>query len=618
MNNYGQEYYHYRERESQNWDYIIDNTFAKDLFEMSPWNFPSKQPNSGQFCVACNNVVHIGIHVSISELRTTAINCQLCELLLYAIERVGKSDHEKIHIFKEGSALKTEVNGPRILRLCSDLASCDNHNDIQIGFPALLEATSPIYFELLRAWLRSCDRSHKCNTHDTRPESLLPTRLLYVGNPNPDSLALHTATQLGNEDYVALSHCWGKLPPEDKKKFCSTTENIRSRQTEFSINDLPRTFRDAVRVTRELGLQYLWIDSLCILQGNNEDWKREANRMEDVFSSAYCVIAASSATNSHEGFLRRGESRSRYVQIADALGKQIYVCEGMDDFENDVDKAPLNTRGWVLQERALSRRTIHFTANNTYWECGEGVCCENLNRLKSPEWKHYFLLDPIFPKRLHEAGPERTVDFINSLLENYSKRILTEPTDRLIAISGLQTRIARTLGCQERYGILERFLCRNLLWQRYDEQKIERIHNLKVPSWSWIAYQGGIRFIDVPFEQSDIRWNNDIRFDHWRKDTLIGSLGKFWKCTIKQKEIQHAILDSRGTEIGWLQFDVEDSTDIDLQRFIVIGRTGKGSSIEYYVLVVRPMGSGGEYERVGIGLIQASHVSKLKDDVRVV
>lgn len=159
-------------------------------------------------------------------------------------------------------------------------------------------------------------------------------------------------------------------------------ENFHSRQKRFSINDLPKTFQDAILVTRELGQQYLWIDSLCILQDDDKkDWEHEVKRMEDVFSSAYCVISASSARSSHEGFLQRDIS-CRYVQITDASGRQIYVCAEMDDFENDVNKSLLNTRGWVLQERALSRRTVHFTTKHTYWECGEGVFCENLNALK--------------------------------------------------------------------------------------------------------------------------------------------------------------------------------------------------------------------------------------------
>ena len=254
------------------------------------------------------------------------------------------------------------------------------------------------------------------------------------------------------------------------------------------------------------------------------------------------------------------------------------------------------------------------------------------------------MLDPIFPKRLLEAGYERTVDFINSLFEDYSKRDLTYPTDRAIAISGLQTRIAQTLDCQESYGTLEGFLGRNLLWQRcgekmkrirYDDPKVPswswtaylggikkkmkriRYGDPKAPSWSWTAYLGGIKFINVSFED-DICWHKDLRFDGKQKDTLIGSLGKFWNCTMEQKEPQYAILDLQGIERGWLQFDVEDSTDIDLHRCVIIGRTGRESGIKYYVLVVRSTGSKREYERVGVGLIWASHISKLEDNVRIV
>jgi hypothetical protein len=254
-------------------------------------------------------------------------------------------------------------------------------DDIQVGFPVLPEATHPIRFDLLRAWLRRCDKEHACNDRDPGLKEVLPTRLLFVGNLNTDILSIYTTTQLDDKDYVALSYCWGNLSEEEKGKICTTGENFRSRQKGFSINDLPRTFQDAIKVTRELGRQYLWIDSLCILQGDAKDWEHEAKRMEDVFSSAYCVIAASSATSSGEGFLKRNFS-SRYVQTTDASGRRIYVCADMDDFENDVNISTLNTRGWVLQERALSRRTVHFTTKHMYWECGEGVCCENFNALQ--------------------------------------------------------------------------------------------------------------------------------------------------------------------------------------------------------------------------------------------
>jgi hypothetical protein len=109
-----------------------------------------------------------------------------------------------------------------------------------------------------------------------------------------------------------------------------------------------------------------------------------------------------------------------------------------------------------------------------------------------------------------------------------------------------------------------------------------------------------------------------LKFDGERNYALTGSLGKFWKCTIIQKESRYAILDYRETERGWLQFDVEDSTDLDMQKCVVVGSTGREKEIKYFILVVQPTATNGEYKRVGVGLIQESHVSKLEGAIRVV
>ena len=210
-----------------------------------------------------------------------------------------------------------------------------------------------------------------------------------MGNSDPLQLELWEKAsrqgELSNRDcYVALSHCWGGPTEEEKNQFCTTGNNYQRRLRGFSMDDLPKTFQDAVRVTRVLGVRFLWIDALCINQTNPEredsDWKKEAGHMEEVFSSAYVTIAATSATNWKEGFLMR-ESIPQPIQAQDDSGELNRLPDELNDFKKAVDAGPLNQRAWVLQERVLSRRTIHFTRSHTYWECGKTVRCDDFREL---------------------------------------------------------------------------------------------------------------------------------------------------------------------------------------------------------------------------------------------
>jgi len=178
--------------------------------------------------------------------------------------------------------------------------------------------------------------------------------------------------------FVALSHQWGSFTQH--RKFCTYKKNFEALQRGIRVTELPKTFYDAVVVTRNLGVQYLWIDSLCIIQDDAEDWEKESTLMEQVYSSAYVTIAASCASGTDDGFLKKRPER-QYVTITTTAGTPYYLCEAIDDFSTDVDHGELNSRGWVLQERALSRRTIYFTEKQSYWECGGGVRCETLTKM---------------------------------------------------------------------------------------------------------------------------------------------------------------------------------------------------------------------------------------------
>lgn len=218
-----------------------------------------------------------------------------------------------------------------------------------------------------------------------RKVTQLPTRLLDVGIEDSPKLRLCN-TQSENipveVEYIALSHPWGEATVSNPH-FCTTKSSVVAHSNEIKFEALPNTFKDAAYTTRALGVQYLWIDSLCIIQGPGGDFNTESSRMEQVFSSAYCVIAASRASGQCDGFLkdRIQSSENDYVTFPHENNSPFCVSRYLDDFNNDVLEGSMNKRGWVLQERALARRTIFFTDKQTYFECGDGVRCETLTKM---------------------------------------------------------------------------------------------------------------------------------------------------------------------------------------------------------------------------------------------
>jgi hypothetical protein len=122
---------------------------------------------------------------------------------------------------------------------------------------------------------------------------------------------------------------------------------------------------------------------MCIIQKDSADKNAEIMMMEDVFSSAYVTLSATRAADMNAGFLGPRSERACYpldVSSKDSTSR-IYLCNFIDDFKEDVERSELSKRGWVFQERALSRRIIHFTETQLYWECGKGVRCESLTKL---------------------------------------------------------------------------------------------------------------------------------------------------------------------------------------------------------------------------------------------
>jgi hypothetical protein len=133
-------------------------------------------------------------------------------------------------------------------------------------------------WELMKKWLYVCQNSHTKCEQNKPLDRQLPTRLIEVGDTDMDLRLCETLGLPQESQYLTLSHCWGG------KVFTTLTrENVEQFLSHIPTKSLSKTFRDAIEVTRRLGFKYLWIDSLCIIQGDEVDWTKEASRMEFVY-----------------------------------------------------------------------------------------------------------------------------------------------------------------------------------------------------------------------------------------------------------------------------------------------------------------------------------------------
>ncbi|KAJ4135306.1 hypothetical protein NW768_004931 [Fusarium equiseti] len=345
------------------------------------------------------------------------------------------------------------------------------------------------HFKLVQSWLRICQEHHKvCKKNnllvvDKKNETVLPTRLIDISRIVEGIVTLvNKGGARGN--YSALSYCWGKNPGAHIKTTIST---ISKHQTGIKIDDLPQVFKDAIRVTGEVGLRYLWADSLCIIQDDPEDWKAEAGRMSEVYRNADIVIAAAGASDPSQGcFIHRQIPLCAELQIAtvpDTIPKTIWIQEA--PFGLPPSSGPLQKRGWTLQETYLALRSVHFMPSGMYWDCEELETAETT------------FGTPIVPRLGWLV-----------LLHTFSFRHLTKKEDRLFAVQGL------------------------ILWsmmRTFDDDDVEVEIWEDMPSWSWACISGHkwLWFMEPTHERSEsdielLKGEDVLRFRGWSSVVHVG------------------------------------------------------------------------------------------------
>ncbi|KAG9231789.1 heterokaryon incompatibility protein-domain-containing protein [Amylocarpus encephaloides] len=596
-------------------------------------------------------------------------------------------------------------------------------NYIRAGHTQFSHSTSSDeVLELAKRWLRECEEWHKESC--TRDDQFYPKRLIELGippkrrmskvtpdehdevdkvrlvlnprydNPKGDKVGSpETKAELKYRDttfeepkdkpekgeaslvgnYVTHSHCWGK-----KNIVTLTEENIDKFIKEgIELKDLPKTFQEAIGFARRLSdpktgafVKYIWIDSLCIMQGDSDaarkDWLSQSASMYSIYKNSYCNISATASRDGSYGLYRNREPQTLWeeetiINISGIPGREeskgIQRCSILDlsFWEKSVDEAPVNTRGWVLQERLLSPRVIHFCENQIAWECHQKDCSESWPNglpdfqakggdvIRGGRLKHLVFAneeeleedDDEFGHALRKEpdmyGPWKRV------VEKYSRTQLSNEGDKIIALSGVANMMADYL--KQRYvaGLWGEGegLVNQLLWRVdpiYEKGKFEcrswrpkwreeERTKYRAPSFSWAAVEAerGIAYGDTTKGELHVEVKG-IQIENVAGDPF-GLVKEGANIVLEGvlKKILLSRLEENGERFTWSfvgQDDSSDTTtfrnvyldapnddadalDLDGQVYCLPVRTNSGNYLICLLLQLLRDGSG-SFKRIGI------------------
>lgn len=361
--------------------------------------------------------------------------------------------------------------------------------------------------ECLQKKLGSSD-SQKGHEENLQNSPFLPSRLLDVMPDGKYDCRLVIADEGSislDTRYMALSYCWGS-DKDAETHFKTEADTISDRKRGFMDESTPSCIRDAFKVARTLGIRYLWIDVLCIIQGDLKDWERQSAQMANVYRGAFAVICAAASESCHQGFLERNKHsacvkfRSKInpainghynIRWHSTISKALYG--GSDTDDQDRCNSRWATRGWTFQESCLAVRAIIFGRTKLHYTSGVELLwteneepCINLKERK-------------YTRESFESLDNRYMSGWLEQIQSFTSRQYSDPRDKLPALSGLA--VLASHGNPENYlaGVRKPQLHRDLMWincHRGNDKtsvllSLQSPNPYVAPSWSWASRQQG-------------------------------------------------------------------------------------------------------------------------------
>ncbi|OCL01406.1 HET-domain-containing protein, partial [Glonium stellatum] len=337
--------------------------------------------------------------------------------------------------------------------------------------------------------------------------SWAPTRLIYIDRQS-GSLKLEESDTIPlGVRYTTLSHCWGRVPD----KLVLTVANVASWKHALPSLGKMKTFEDAIEISQRLGVPYIWIDSLCIIQDSRDDWIAESSRMSDVYKYSFCNICATAAADDTGGcFFSRDPSIALPFRIqATAMDQSSRSLQGAYDLHRqgkwvlEIGGAPVNRRAWVVQERFLTPRVLNFGKSQLYWECNELQASESYpdGVPKEPNGDVMFKATTPFNLIKRDYANSDTSNTSNAsyglddlfglwavAVDAFTGCGLTKEEDKLVAISAIAREMQPLMQCRYLAGHWEVDFVRQLAWTALNFSYRASVY--RAPSWSWASVDG--------------------------------------------------------------------------------------------------------------------------------
>jgi len=373
------------------------------------------------------------------------------------------------------------------------------------GLLPISDSSSPEALIKIKRWIHDCLSSHEecggigfdvinqTSTHQFMPDRLLDLR---SAEDSQDCRVVHTT---GIRDhYAALSHCWGSF------EFLTTRKgNLQDHLISIAVKSLPKTFQDAITICGGLDIRFLWIDSLCIVQDDPQDWEEQSIQMGSIYQHALVALAATHSKDGRDGLFLPRPNLSTPAHVQFHKGQDIradYVTVAMhpDQKQYGIDGSALDNRAWITQEWLSSRRMVHFTQAQLVWSCGVLTESETGGMVFSAEREHLRLtLSSSNKSEVTMSDEDFYADWCE-IVTSYCSRMLTYETDKPVAIAGLMVSQSEFRNQPYTHGVWHDTAglvpSSQLLWFGTREPMRRPEVLAQIPSWSWMSTMGRLAF----------------------------------------------------------------------------------------------------------------------------